>query len=118
MVKTIVLIIFFISISFAQIKSLSEQELKDELTRCLIERLGYKLQAELTDTLISELQKSQQREWLKDYELRICVDEKINLSQKLLNYDCPQPSWYDKFFYGFLGAGITALIAFIVGVSI
>lgn len=118
MVKTIVLIIFFISISFAQIKSLSEQELKDELTRCLIERLGFKQQAEQTDSLISELQKSYQREWLKDYELRICADEKFSLSQKLLNFDCPQPSWYDTFFYGFLGVGITALIAFIIGVSI
>lgn len=116
MVRMITLIIFFASLTFAQvqnpkayakninigIKSLSEQELKDELTRCLIERLGFKQQAEQTDSLISELQKSYQREWLKDYENKVCSDDKFNLAQKLLNPDCPSPPFYDNFAFGFL----------------
>lgn len=100
--KTPILIILFASLSFAQIKSLSEIELKNELTRCLIERVGFKLQAGQTDSLIIELQKSYQREWIKDLELKICSDEKFTLSQKLLNFECPKEPFYENFAFGFL----------------
>ena len=116
--KVIFFLILLNAVNLAQIRHLSETELKNELTRCLIERLGFKQQAAQTDSLISELQKSHQREWLKDYELRLCSDEKFSLSQQLLNFECPKQSWYDSFFYGFVGAGVVALIAFIIGVSI
>lgn len=93
------LILLNVSI-FAQFKHLSENELKDELTRCLIERLGFKQQAELVDSLINENYKLNQKLWLKEFELKNCADEKFYLSQQL--FECPKQSWYDKFAFGFL----------------
>lgn len=113
-----ILIIIFIACScYPQIRTLSEAELRNELMRCLIERLGFKQQAELTDSLVSEIQKSHQREWLKDYELRICADEKFNLSQQLLNYECPKQSWIDHFEVGFLGSVLLIILTY-VGIAV
>jgi len=111
--KTMLLILIFSALTFSQIKSLSETELKQELTRCLIERLGFKQQAELSDSLISELYKSRQREWIKDLELGACAEEKFALSQQLLNYECDKPPFYDAFAFGFLST--ISLIILIYG---
>lgn len=100
--KVIFFLILLNAVNLAQIRHLSEAELRNELMRCLIERLGFKQQAELTDSLVSEIQKSHQREWLKDYENKVCSDDKFNLAQKLLNPDCPSPPFYDNFAFGFL----------------
>ena len=119
--KTAILIIIFnalliTGLSFPQIKSLSEAELKNELTRALIERLGYKQQAEISDSLISELYKSQQREWIKDLELGACAEEKFVLSQQLLNFECPESSWWDNFAFGAIFTVSVIALAFLVGV--
>lgn len=115
--KTTILILLFASLSFAQIKSLNEAELKNELTRCLIERLGFKQQAQQTDSLITELQKSQQREWIKDLQLGACAEEKFSLSQQLLNFECPKQSWLDHFEIGFLGS-ILLIVLIYGGIAI
>ena len=113
-----ILIIIFIACScYPQIRTLSEAELRNELMRCLIERLGFKQQAELTDSLVSEIQKSHQREWLKDYENKVCSDDKFDLAQRLLNPDCPSPPFYDNFAFGFLST-IFLIILIYGGIAI
>lgn len=114
--KTAILIIIFSALTLAQIKSLSETELKQELTSCLIERLGFKQQAELSDSLISELYKSRQREWIKDRELGVCAEEKFVLSQQLLNFECPKSSWWDNFAFGSIFTVSVIALALLVGV--
>lgn len=115
--KTLIFVLFFVPITFTQIKTLDETKLKHELTRALIERLGFKQQADQTDSLISELQKSQQREWIKDLQLGACAEEKFILSQQLLNFECPKQSWYDTFGIGFLSS-IFLIVLIYTGIAI
>ena len=115
--KTLILIIFPILL-FAQEDSTQNNYpsniIWNDLPFIFTEYDAYKANSEIIDSVLSELVKSKQINWLKDLEITNCVEEKIEIEMKYQDFE-PKRGWYENFFTGFVGASLLFLIGVTIG---